>query len=141
MLVAYVVGLTAIAKSEVRPAVVGYWPEALVFLPAACLAILAPVLALVHAAWSAASIRFVYRREGRRSAAGPSARLAGRSSHNAVGVAVDGGHALVAVGALRQDGMLVSVGRKNGAGFKDRLASIYTTLGWDHHRATVVETW
>jgi hypothetical protein len=28
-----------------------------------------------------------------------------------------------------------------GAGLKLRLASVYTTLGWDHHRATVVETW
>ena len=28
-----------------------------------------------------------------------------------------------------------------GADVKMRLASVYTTLGWDHHRATVVETW
>ena len=28
-----------------------------------------------------------------------------------------------------------------GAGLKLKLALVYTTLGWDHHRATVVETW
>jgi hypothetical protein len=43
--------------------------------------------------------------------------------------------------------MLVAVGRTArasglaGADVKMRLASVYTTLGWDHHRATVVETW
>ena len=43
--------------------------------------------------------------------------------------------------------MLVSVGRASAGNpalmfvVKERLASIYATLGWDHHRATVVETW
>jgi hypothetical protein len=43
--------------------------------------------------------------------------------------------------------MLVAVGRLArasglaAADVKMRLASVYTTLGWDHHRATVVETW
>ena len=43
--------------------------------------------------------------------------------------------------------MLVSVGRASGGNpalmfvVKERLASVYAMLGWDHHRATVVETW
>jgi hypothetical protein len=43
--------------------------------------------------------------------------------------------------------MLVSVGRSSGGNpalmfvVKERLASLYAMLGWDHHRATVVETW
>lgn len=43
--------------------------------------------------------------------------------------------------------MLVAVARSvvgdatRMAGVKDRLASVYSMLGWDHHRATVVETW
>lgn len=43
--------------------------------------------------------------------------------------------------------MLVAVARTAhqeglaSAGVKMKLASVYTTLGWDHHRATVVETW
>jgi hypothetical protein len=43
--------------------------------------------------------------------------------------------------------MLVSVGRTAASDYaqmarvKERLASVYEALGWDHHRATVVETW
>ena len=43
--------------------------------------------------------------------------------------------------------MLVAVARTAhheglaSATVKMKLASVYTTLGWDHHRATVVETW
>ena len=43
--------------------------------------------------------------------------------------------------------MLVAVGRafvgdaSRMAEVKDRLASVYAMLGWDHHRAAVVETW
>jgi hypothetical protein len=43
--------------------------------------------------------------------------------------------------------MLVSVGRACAGNpaltfvVKERLASVYAMLGWDHHRATVVETW
>lgn len=38
--------------------------------------------------------------------------------------------------------MLVAVGRSGqGAAAKDRLAAIYAQLRWDHHRATVAETW
>jgi hypothetical protein len=43
--------------------------------------------------------------------------------------------------------MLVSVGRESAGNpalmfvVKERLTTLYATLGWDHHRATVVETW
>jgi len=38
--------------------------------------------------------------------------------------------------------MLVALGRNGYAErVKDRLASVYSTLGWEHHRATVLETW
>lgn len=37
--------------------------------------------------------------------------------------------------------MLVAVGRTRAPEAKERLVSVYTMLGWDHHRATVVETW
>ncbi len=49
----------------------------------------------------------------------------------------------VAAGDLEgAERMLVSVGRTGqGAAAKDRLAAVYAKLGWNHHRATVVETW
>jgi hypothetical protein len=37
--------------------------------------------------------------------------------------------------------MLVSAARTNPAAVKERLATVYEMLGWDHHRSTVVETW
>jgi cobalt-zinc-cadmium resistance protein CzcA len=42
-------------------------------------------------------------------------------------------------------GMVIMLKGENGKRViervKERLASLYRTLGWDHHRATVVETW
>ncbi len=38
--------------------------------------------------------------------------------------------------------MLVALGRNGYAErVKDQLVSVYSTLGWEHHRATVLETW
>jgi 4-hydroxybenzoate polyprenyltransferase len=69
-LVVYLVGLTAIAKSEARPTVGGYWPAAFCFAPAAYfvaeLRSLAPILAIAHAGWVFSSIRLVYRKRDRR---------------------------------------------------------------------------
>jgi len=69
LLVVHLVGPTAIAKSEARPAVVGYWPAVLLFLPPLFFLVqfgtLAPVLAVVEAAWVVYSIRLVYRRTDR----------------------------------------------------------------------------
>jgi 4-hydroxybenzoate polyprenyltransferase len=61
LLVLYLVGLTALAKSEARPNMVGYWPAALLFLPTLYFVTAAPLLALAHALWASSSLRFVYR--------------------------------------------------------------------------------
>jgi 4-hydroxybenzoate polyprenyltransferase len=70
LLLAYVMGLTAIAKSESRPGLVGYWPAGLVLLPAVYFGArpqplwLLP-LALLFAVWVAHCLSFVYRTQGR----------------------------------------------------------------------------
>jgi 4-hydroxybenzoate polyprenyltransferase len=83
LLVAHLVGLTAIAKSEARPTVVGYWPAALLFLPplffATQIGTIAPVLAVLEAAWVVYSIRFVYRPTDRRIGAAIARLIAGIS--------------------------------------------------------------
>lgn len=66
----YLVGLTYIAKCERRTTLVGWWPAALLFLPAlAFVTIVVPgwswLLPLLFIGWVAYSISFVYRREGR----------------------------------------------------------------------------
>jgi 4-hydroxybenzoate polyprenyltransferase len=65
LLMAYVVGLTYIAKCENRPAFKNYWPTALVFLPLVYLAVqpslAGALLAALFAAWAAYSVSFVYR--------------------------------------------------------------------------------
>jgi hypothetical protein len=66
LLVVHLVGLTAIAKSESRPTVTGYWPAALLFLPPLFFLTRVPVLAVAEAAWVAYCVRFVYRRTERR---------------------------------------------------------------------------
>jgi 4-hydroxybenzoate polyprenyltransferase len=65
LLVLHLVGLTAIAKSEARPKVVGYWPAALLFVAPVYFALYAPLLALADAIWLGSSMRFVYRSENR----------------------------------------------------------------------------
>lgn len=61
---------------------------------------------------------------------------------------LDDADAALAAGDLEgAERMLVAVGRAATgdtprlSAVKTRLASVYTELGWDHHRATVVETW
>jgi 4-hydroxybenzoate polyprenyltransferase len=61
LLVLHLVGLTAIAKSEPRPTVVGYWPAVLLCVPPLFFVTSAPLLALADVLWVASSIRFVYR--------------------------------------------------------------------------------
>jgi 4-hydroxybenzoate polyprenyltransferase len=84
LLVAYLVGLTAIAKSETRPTVVGYWPAALLFLPplyfAARLGV-GPtlVLPLVVAIWVVYCLTFVYRARTRSIGAAIGRLIAGIS--------------------------------------------------------------
>jgi 4-hydroxybenzoate polyprenyltransferase len=70
LLMLHLIGLTAIAKSEARPSVIGYWPAALLFVPplffVTQIGTLAPILAVLEAAWVGYSISFVYRRADRR---------------------------------------------------------------------------
>ena len=66
LMLAYVVGLTFIAKSETRPTFTRYWPAALLALPALFFLWALPpgrdwILVAVFAAWIAYSARFVYR--------------------------------------------------------------------------------
>jgi 4-hydroxybenzoate polyprenyltransferase len=89
-LVAYLVGLTAIAKSEARPSVVGYWPAVLGVLPALIYAAFAPVLALAHAAWVALTLRLVYRRAERRIGVAIGRLIAGVSLVDALVLAASG---------------------------------------------------
>lgn len=79
LLVLHLVGLTAIAKSEARPAVTGYWPAVLLFVPPLFFLPQVPLLALVEAAWVGYSIRFVYRRTGRQIGAAIARLIAGIS--------------------------------------------------------------
>jgi 4-hydroxybenzoate polyprenyltransferase len=84
LLVAYLVGLTAIAKSETRPTVVGYWPAALLFLPSLYFATrlgVGPLLTLplLVAAWVVYSLTFVYRARTRSIGAAIGRLIAGIS--------------------------------------------------------------
>jgi 4-hydroxybenzoate polyprenyltransferase len=96
LLALYIVGLTAIAKSERRPSVANYWPAAALFLPGLYFVIRLPQLAalpllLLFAGWVAYSISFVYRRQAR-SVGGAVGRLI-------AGVALLDALALAAMGA------------------------------------------
>jgi 4-hydroxybenzoate polyprenyltransferase len=84
LLVAYLVGLTAISKSETRPTVVGYWPAALLFLPPLYFATRlgvgpALVLPLLVAGWVAYCLTFVYRARTRSIGAAIGRLIAGIS--------------------------------------------------------------
>jgi 4-hydroxybenzoate polyprenyltransferase len=94
LMVLHLVGLTAIAKSEARPSVVGYWPAALLCVPplffATQLGTLAPPLAVLEAAWVLYSVRFVYRRTDRRIGAAIARLIAGISLLDAMVLASSG---------------------------------------------------
>jgi hypothetical protein len=98
-LVVYLVGLTAIAKSEARPTVVGYWPAALCFLPAIYFVTQfetpAPFFALLSAAWVAITIRLVYRQTDRRIGTAIGRLIAGISLVDAMVLAASGAAPLV----------------------------------------------
>jgi 4-hydroxybenzoate polyprenyltransferase len=79
LLVVHLVGLTALAKSESRPTVIGYWPTALLALPPLFFALQVPLLAIAEAAWVGYSVSFVYRRTERRIGAAIARLIAGIS--------------------------------------------------------------
>lgn len=96
LLALYVVGLTAIAKSERRPSVANYWPALAVFLPAIYVGAQLPALSalpllLLFVGWVAYSVSFIYRRAGR-SVGGAVGRLI-------AGIALLDGMALASAGA------------------------------------------
>jgi 4-hydroxybenzoate polyprenyltransferase len=99
LLAAYLIGLTAIAKSERRPTVVGYWPAALLFLPLVYFAFQVPpaglVLIVALGAWVVYSTRFVYRVDGRNIGTAIGHLIAGISLLDALVLAASG--ALVGV--------------------------------------------
>ena len=102
MLVVYMVGLTAIAKSEARPSAAKYWPATLVFLPAILFAFQMPhpawlPLVLLFVGWVAYSLTFAYR-PGGRGIGGAIARLiAGISLFDSLVLAAAGAQAGVAI--------------------------------------------
>jgi len=87
LLVLHLVGLTAIAKSEARPNVVGYWPAALLFVAPVYFALSSPLLALADAIWIGSSIRYVYRRENRQIGTTVARLIAGISILDALVIA------------------------------------------------------
>jgi hypothetical protein len=97
-MVAYLVGLTAIAKSEARPAVLGYWPAVLLFVPAAYVFVHPSLVAFVFAAaliaWAATCSRFVYRQTDRRIGLAIGRLIAGVSLLDGLVLAVSGAPAL-----------------------------------------------
>jgi hypothetical protein len=104
-LVAYLVGLTAIAKSEAQPTLVGYWPAALCFLPALYfvtrLETPAPFFAVLSAAWIAITLRLVYRRNERRIGTAIACLIAGISLVDAMVMAAsDAGPLLLGLAVL-----------------------------------------
>lgn len=96
LLLLYLVGLTAIAKSEDGPALAKYWPAALLFLPPLVLAVQMPhpallVLPLLVAGWVASSITVVYR---------PQRDIGGAIARLIAGIALVDGLVLATAGAL-----------------------------------------
>ena len=102
MLVLYMVGLTAIAKSEAGPSAVKYWPATLVFLPAVLFAFQMPhpawlPLVLLFVGWVAYSITFAYRTRDRDIGGAIARLIAGISLFDSLVLAAAGAQAGVAI--------------------------------------------
>jgi 4-hydroxybenzoate polyprenyltransferase len=85
VMLAYVAGLTSIAKTESLPSVGRYWPVAAVFLPVIAAIIADPdntgvwILVLLFVGWALYSLRFAYRQANRRVGATIARLIAGIS--------------------------------------------------------------
>jgi hypothetical protein len=90
-LLLHLIGLTAIAKSEVRPSVTNYWPAAILFVPGLYFLFSVPVLAIANMAWVGFSLRTVYRRDDRRIGLAIARLIAGISLLDALIIASVGG--------------------------------------------------
>jgi hypothetical protein len=95
LLVLYMTGLTAIAKSEARPSMVGYWPAAILFMGPFFYGLRggsfqAHVLATMLAIWILYSLRTVYREENRNIGLAIGRLIAGISMFDALVLASTG---------------------------------------------------
>jgi 4-hydroxybenzoate polyprenyltransferase len=109
LLVLYMAGLTAIAKSEVRPSMVGYWPAAILFMGPFFYggrggSFQTMVLATLLAGWILFSLHTVYRERGRNIGLAIGRLIAGISLFDALVLASTGAFtfmaaALIAFGA------------------------------------------
>jgi hypothetical protein len=95
LLFAYVVGLTAIAKAEAGSGLAGYWPAALLALPAIAFIATVPhpagvLLLALFVAWTAYAASFVYRAERRSIGRAVGYLIAGIALLDALAMAVVG---------------------------------------------------
>jgi hypothetical protein len=102
LLFAFVVGLTAVAKAEAGSGLAGYWPVALLALPAILFIATVPpsgewLLLLLFAAWTAYAASFVYRSVGRSIGRAVGYLIAGISLLDALALAVAGSGIGVAI--------------------------------------------
>ena len=111
LLVVHVVGLTAIARSEVQPKLVGYWPAALLGLPPLVFMTQVPIPAVLEAAWVGYSIRCVYRPTGRRIGVAIAQLIAGISLIDALVLVAAGAPPLTVAVALCAFGLTLLLQR------------------------------
>jgi 4-hydroxybenzoate polyprenyltransferase len=114
LLFGYIVGLTFIAKCELRPSFGAIWPAALVILPVGVLAVRfnLPALAigLVLLAWVTHSLSFVYRAESRSIGGAITRLIAGVSLYDAL-VCAAWGSAAGALGGIVAFGLTLFLQR------------------------------
>ena len=111
LLFVYVVGLTAIAKAEAGSGLAGYWPAALLALPAIGFVVAMPhpatwLLLALFAVWTIYAASFVYRGEGRSIGRAVGYLIAGISLLDALALAVAGATIGVAVALVAWAGTL-----------------------------------
>lgn len=111
LLVVHVVGLTAIAKSEVEPKLVGYWPAALLSLPPLLFMTQVPIPAVLEAGWIGYSTRSVYRPAGRRIGVAIAQLIAGISLIDALVLIAAGAPPLTVALALCAFGLTLLLQR------------------------------
>ena len=102
LLFAYVVGLTAIAKAEAGSGLAGYWPAALLALPAIAFIVTVPyplglLLLALFVVWTAYAASFVYRAERRSIGRAVGYLIAGIALLDALALAVAGSVTGVAI--------------------------------------------
>lgn len=111
LLAVHLVGLTAIAKSESRPTLIGYWPAVLLYAPPLVFLTQAPLLAVAEAAWVTWCVRFVYRRTDRRIGTAIAGLIAGISLVDLLVLAAVGAPPLMLACALLAFGLTLLLQR------------------------------